>query len=439
MITVAALLVVSISLAVVPRAPVIADHVGVAICKVLAIADGRSCAPAINSPTDHIPPQPCVTGTQTGSYGAELSVLVVKGSDNRMYEIAKLSDGRYRVTLLQQSNVGLEVGVGAGVTLTVEDNTVGGSATADASASLGLQAGQTWYVDSQSAAQDLINYQLENTVKDYTIGGGPLRSLVDWGEKELGLGYQPPEPDETTVAGGMVLDASAEATDLVDHAGASVGATAMLGVRTSKSGDTTVYLSTKVEGEAGLQALGIDTSGMPQFQGAAGKGSLQLVTAVTFDSSGNMSQVTTTAVAAGETKGLVNGLFGNGDPALSNSSSGAQVYTATLPIHSESDRNLAAAYLAATGASQLGGPLIQAAAAVPSVYATTDYLNAVRARGFLTQQTYSTENTTDAAAEASGKLGIELGGGFHVDHGSSEIDDAQYWDGMSWQKWEPCG
>lgn len=439
LISVVALMIVSVGLAVSPQVPVLGSRVREAICKVTSLADGGSCNFAVAPPEQHIPTQPCVLSTETGSGSIDISVVIVKAKDNRSYEVAKLSDGTYRVTLLDEGDVGVGVGVGGGVTVTVDDTKVGETASADVSASLGLQAGQTWYVKSEGDVQNLLNYQIENAVKDYTIGGGPLRGLVDWGESELGIGYHAPDPDETTVAGGLVLDASAEATSLVDSAGASVGSTTMLGVKTTKSGQTTVYLNTKVEGEAGLQALGVDTSGMPQFQGAGGEGSLQMVTAVTFDNDHNMTDVTTTVTEAGKTRGLATTLMGDGDPGLDNENAGAIVYTASLPIHSDADRNTALAYLAATGANQLGGPFLQAASLVPGMYATTDYLNAVRAHGYLTQQAYTAESSTPLAAHASGEVGIELGGGFEFKHGSTELDNAQYWDGTSWQKWEACG
>src|SRR5207244_688317 len=117
------------------------------------------------APDRHQPTEPCVLGTTTGSAGGEVSVVIVKVGDNRSYEVARLSDGRYRVTLLEQGTVGAEVGVGGGVVLTVGDRTVGADASADASAALGIQAGQTWYVNSQGDVQDLLNYQIETAAK----------------------------------------------------------------------------------------------------------------------------------------------------------------------------------------------------------------------------------------------------------------------------------
>lgn len=69
---------------------------------------------------------------------------------------------------------------------------------------------------------------------------------------------------------------------------------------------STVYLTSTVDGQAGLQSLGVDTLGDP-VPGAKLEGKLQ-VNAVTFDSIGNMVNVQVAALAAGTSSGVASAL-----------------------------------------------------------------------------------------------------------------------------------
>ena len=440
MVAVAALVAVSVLLAAVPNAPFVGSKFREAVCQIISLGQG-DCG-GVTSPEAHRPTEPCVIHSDSTTSEGEVAVIFVTAKNGRTYEVAKLSDGRYRITYLSDGAVGVETGVGGGLTVTVNDRNYGGSATADVSAALDFQSGDVWYASSEQEAYDILVSAAESDLKDQVVGsGGPLRSIVDWGEDQLGIGAgNPPEPDETFAQGGLVLNASAEATDIAVSAGAEVGATEALGVRTTKDGRTTVYLSTTVQGEAGLQSVGIDPNTLdPQFIGAQANGKLQLVTAVTFDSSGNMVEVSTTATAAGESKGLVTALFGgSADPSLTNSVSTATVYRATLPIKTDADKMLAEQYLMATGVMQLGGPIAMTLTAAPAAYATTEFLTAARNRGQLTQQSFDTNNTTVVGVEAEGKLGVELGVDYKLKTGELTSTGGQYWDGVNWQTWQGC-
>jgi hypothetical protein len=115
------------------------------------------------------------------------------------------------------------------------------------------------------------------------------------------------------------------------------------------------------------------------------------------------------------------------------------VFKAALPIRTDADRDTALKFLAASGAAQLGGPLVQAATAVPGALATSDFLDAARDRGTVTDVNYGVDSETDFEAQGSGKLGVELGGGLEVKHESLESQGGRYWDGTGWQPWAACG
>lgn len=75
----------------------------------------------------------------------------------------------------------------------------------------------------------------------------------------------------------------------------------LLGKRTPRAGNTTVYFKCTVRGAAGLQYVG---DGL-QFEGAQVAGAVDLITAATYDGDGVLREVSTTAMAAGESKGAV--------------------------------------------------------------------------------------------------------------------------------------
>lgn len=438
MIGAAALVAGALMIFMVTNSPQIAQSVKYAVCTILGGQDCGSRPPLLDP---HRPVEPCVVSTTNGSMNREVEIIFVTASDGRAWEVARLNDGTYRVTLVQSSSEGVEAGVGAGVTLTINDRTVGGSAVAEASASLQVRQGSTWYLPDAESVSRLMGEEAEDTIEDEVLGdGGPFRWVWERGQDAAGAitgngDYEFPEADEVFAQGGVVLNASVEATAITDSGGAEVGITEALGVRTGRTG-TTVYLRTKVEGKAGLQQIGIDPDGV-QFEGTELEGSLELVTAVTFDSSGAMTQVSTTATTAGASSGAVNALFGgSSDPALSNQQSSAMVYQATLPIRSDGDRRTATNFLIATGVSQLGG--FNLTTAVPTALATAAFVDAAQDRGYVTRQQFDTEDTTVFGFDAEGKLGIELGASAEVTSGSTRATDADYWNGVSWTEWAGC-
>lgn len=434
---IAAMLVAGVILAATPQARIIGETFSYYVCQVVTFGQG-GCTPPSTSPEAHKPTEPCVLAADGVERNAKIAVLVVTAEDGRRIEIQQLSNGEYRVTVTDTGGVGAEVGVGGGVTLTINDTTVGGSASASAGASVDIKAGEVYHAD-QDSIDDLMDALLQDQIKDSVVGdSGPVRWLTDRATDLVGVSNDLPEPDEVYAEGGISLNASAEATGLTERASAGVSGSRMLGVRTTRDGSTTVYLTTTVSGEAGLQSLGVDTEGNPQFQGAALEGELQVVTAVTFDSEGNMTDVQATASAGGSSSGLAAALFdGSADPSLANQQSGLRVWQATLPIRDSADANAANNFLLAQGVGSIGAwsnPLIAAG----STLATMDFFDAVRSRGTLTQQDYDTDATTVFGVDASGKLGLELGVSANVKQDSMTTTGAQYWDGSQWRTWEEC-
>lgn len=139
----------------------------------------------------------------------EVAVAVVTAASGRRFEVARLSDGRYRVTQLVGDSVGLETGVGGGVTVTWKDRTAGGSATADVGGSLDISDGRVWYTSDPREVERMVSEDGEDAIESIVAGrGGPVRSAWE-GVQDLagwisGNGdYEFPEADETFTEGGV--------------------------------------------------------------------------------------------------------------------------------------------------------------------------------------------------------------------------------------------
>jgi hypothetical protein len=434
---IAAMLVVGLIVAATPQARIIGETFSYYVCQVVTFGQG-GCTPPSSPPDAHKPTEPCVLTQDGVERNQKVSVLVFTASDGRRIEVQKLSNGEYRVTVTDTGGAGAEVGVGGGLTVTVNDTTVGGSATAGAGGSIDIKAGDVYYAD-QDEIGGLMDALLQDQVKDAVVGdNGPVRWLTDQATNLVGIGHDLPNPDETYAEGGISLNASAQATGLTDSAKAGVSVGELLGTRTNRDGTVTVYLKANVSGEAGLQTLGVDVEGNPQFQGAKLDGKLEVVTAVTFDSEGNMTNVQATASAGGSSSGIAAALFGgSADGDLANQESGLHLWQATLPIKSTADQNTANQFLLAQGVGALGGwtnPL----AGVAGVITTQNFFDAARSHGTLTQQDYDTSSNTVFGVDASGKLGVELGVSASVKEDSMTTTGAQYWDGSQWVDWEEC-
>ena len=144
---IAAVLVVALLTAVMPQARIMGETYSYWICKVVTFGQG-SCTPPSTSPEAHQPTEPCVLTANGVERNEKISVIVFTASDGRRIEVARLSNGEYRLIVTDTGGAGLETGVGGGLSITVNDRTVGGTAAASAGVSLDLKAGQVYYTDA---------------------------------------------------------------------------------------------------------------------------------------------------------------------------------------------------------------------------------------------------------------------------------------------------
>ncbi len=443
---------VVLSLTLAGRIPAISSTVRWAICMVVTLGQG-GCSRSVPSSDAHAPDTPCVQSSSAASINRDVEIVIVRGEASNAYEVARMSDGRIRITELLAAGGGVEVGVGGGITVAYGDSGYGASATADASAVLGINGGRVWYVTDEQEASRIVSNLQGDAIQDTVAGGspvlGPLWS-IGRGAVDLVTGHDSsmPPPDEVYAEGSLALNASAEATGIVQNASGSAGITTVLGARRAADGYVTVYLQTDVEAAAALRTTAPAQQGSvwPVPSGAGGSGTARLVTAVTFDSSGTMVEVSATGAASGESAGLVSALFGGpADPSLSNQAAGGTVYRASLPIRTSADAQVATTYLTEVGATQISfgtlgtvTPLAPAHTGAFGPAAVAAYLDAAHRQGVVTRQSFS-DNSSGYGAQASGKLGVELGGGLSYETLDRTSTEASYWDGAAWTPWTACG
>ncbi len=450
-VAIGAVVAVVLSLSLAARIPAVSSTVRWAICMVVTLGQG-GCSRSVPGIDAHTPDTPCVQSSSAASINRDLEIVLVRGEASNAYEVARMSDGRIRVTELLSAGGGVEVGVGGGITVAYGNSTYGASATADASAVLGINGGRVWYVTDESEASRIVSNLQGDAVQDTVAGGspvlGPLWSLGR-GALDLVTGHDSsmPVPDEVYAAGSLALNASAEATGIVQNGSGSAGITTVLGARKAADGHVTVYLQTDVEAAAALRTLAPGQNSLwPEPSGSAGSGTARLVTAVTFDSSGTMVEVSATGAASGESAGLVSALFGGpADAGSSNRVAGGTVYRASLPIRTSADAQVATTFLTEVGATQISFGTLGALTPLPPAHtgafgpaAVATYLDAAHRQGVVTRQSIS-DNSSGYGAQASGKLGIELGGGLSYEMLDRTSTEASYWDGAAWTPWTACG
>jgi len=402
----------------------VGQRVAFAVCKAITI--GGDCGTPGDPPlSQKRPSDSCVLSDNSVSANREVAVLDVTAKNGRSYEVSQLSDGTYRVA---------EV-AGAGVSVTAKGHQSDGYVGADGETGLQFRSGPVYYAQDTAELDQLINAEADDTVEDGVFGDGPVRALWEGGQRLAGAltgtkddGFGP--PDEIYAEGGVVVNAAAEATGLADHSTVNLAESEGLGVRTTKTGLTTLYLKTGVRGESNLQLLGIDTEGL-DFSSAASE--LDLLITVTFDSSGHLIGVGTQATGSGGSKGVVSALF-KGRP----TASGTTAYRAELPVKNDQDRTTALAFLSASGITQLVGPHAQVVTTVPGISAMSNFQKAAAGNGTVTQQNLSTRTDTPFAVKAADKLRLDLGAPAAVSTSKLASTGGQYWDGNQWQAWTDC-
>jgi hypothetical protein len=446
MYAVAAVLAVAVTLVLASATPVIGDRLRQALCMVTSLGQG-SCESSTTSALDHKPIDPCVV-TAKGHTGAVEGGIVLTLGANEKLLIEKLNNGKSRVTRGVGSTVGVTGGVGANISGTWNNKTVGVAASADASAGVTFSGGEVYYANSDEEVNELVAAHVQEVAKTAILSGqlAPLRSLVDFAEEHTGIGTTFPPPDEVYVAGSVQGAAAGQLTLLPADAQAGGESQSLLGSRWGADGSSTTYYQTSLAGKltAGTWA-GDEQTNQTVYAKAGLEGKKAQIIEVERDSKGNITSVRAKSVVDTTTGVSEKGGDVNDGPGEK------QTYTeivTELPILTPGDQSIANNYLSAVGVAPLLGVKALPLAAgsyqsgsnpLDALAPTKEFAQAARERGYVTRQTFD----NGESGSYGGKFGVEalakIGGGVTVDRVNRSSTGAEYQNGTAWVPWKGCG
>lgn len=412
-IVLAAILVAATTGTIVQASPQLRAEVSYRICQILSVAGGGGCeAPgSVPSAEDRVPDEPCVVGSQQGSVSVTGS-FVVSVTAGKELLVEQLSDGTFRVSEVDLGSVGVGVGPGLDISVTIDGKKYGAVATASADALLAGKTGRTWYADDESSVQDIMNGLVAEEALDQVapelpgpkdvplinqipglgdLGGppNPTRELIEAFIGDL------PDPDETFVEGGIEGNAGAAISGITAGAGAQGGLGVYLGSKRTPDGWVAYYRG-EIKGST-FATLGADD--------ASASGKMEAIYAVNLGQDGVPESVTLTAglTYAAETGSLT-----------TNTDDQTYVETqATVPLTGDPAQD------AATMAVLTGNP-----------FATQAFVEAAQERGQITQSSYSQDPNTYGLTVGGELLG-DYGGGITADLTNRSLTDSSYWDGTA--------
>jgi hypothetical protein len=442
-VTVIALVVVA-ALVVTLTATGLGPKLSTELCRLIAAIEGNSgasCGSAsgaggIRSAEDHVPLQECVVSNTGGENSVNATVVVTLDS-GETWLIEQLGDGRYKLTYQVQGGASISLGVGGGVTVTVDNTTYGGEASASISGGLQIAGGQSFYVSSIDAANQLLDQRRVAAAKSSL---GPLRGPVDsvlsfFGEDQT---LQHLQADEWFVEGGMNANASAAAgggvPGMSGYASAGASEEAYLGHTQRLDNTSTDYLRMSASVDVSASSSVAAGDGSVAFLTAGVGGEISGVVEIDRDANGNPVAMRMVSTVGGYAQADISGA--GADTPYGGSS--YTTHTAQIPLETASDKQVAARVLQTLGILYVRGVTdvgdVGQRAWTPSQFvdAATDFGNLAADRGYMWEQKYTNDSSTDFAVQADGTLGISLGIGEKSTSSTMHTTSYTYWDGRAW-------
>lgn len=427
-----------------------ADHLAAALCRGTAAIDGSSGASCAVAPErsaeDYVPPQPCVVSGSGGEKNANVSFAVtLEGGETWLIE--ELGDESYRLTHQGDVGASIGIGIGGGVTMTVDDTAYGASAQASASAGLTVAGGETFYVDSNEQALELLTQQRQDATKDGLVGdSGPARWVTDkvggwFGDDQEGENRQ---PDEWFVEGGVDGGASAEieggVPGLTADASAEAALEQFLGTTQRSDGTSTDYLRAEMSADASLSG---DTSGAlddEEFLTTGAGGEMSALVEIDRDENGDPVAMRIVSAVGGHAE------FDTADDKddLESTASNITSRTMQIPLGSDDDREVAGRFLQTMGVAYVPGVTdpsdIGSAAVTPSRFRelASDLGDLARERGYIYEQEYTSDSSADFAAQVDLKMGAITGVGVEDASSSRVTTGYRYWNGQEMVERSGC-
>lgn len=367
----------------------------------------------------HKPTDPCTTHQHSQNFNAGLG-LVVDVEINEGIVTEKLSNGHYRVTDKRGEKVGVSTGYGGGVEFTVDNQTYGSRASAEAAAKLAEERGVTYEVDSEQAKDGLKNYLLRKKVVDRSTGifGGLVNGVID-----SATHYEPPKPKEIYYQVGAEGSAEAAATQGIAGAKAEIGAAVAIGGKVNlEKGTVTTYY--KVNAQA---------SGRAGVVGAGGQGEVsgEIVVAVTADNNDPDKVLNVSVTGSYDAQIGATTPLGIDNPAPLES---GQVWTASVDLNSKEVSQMTRNFLAAAKVPGFnsGKDSLQ-----ELNQATATFVNAAVDRGVLTRQDVS-KRSSKYGGRASLAYEVVTSAGIGYADETVEFSNGQYYSDGKWNRWEGC-
>lgn len=398
-IVLASILVLATTGAVVQASPQVRDEVSYRICQIASIASGGSCEDPgdveVPTPEERLPDDPCLTSSMSteGSVGGSFTFFT--GNAGKKYMVEEMSDGSFKVTEVDSGGLGVTAGVGAENTVTIDGVDYGYGASADASALLAGEKGNTWYAGDEDELEDLMNTMTKGKVVDAVTPKkilGFIPNPINGAAKDL-VGGDLPDPDEQFIEGGIEGDAGASATAIVAGAGADVSLGGYLGGKRTPDGYT-AYYRTELEGSAfGTLYVGEGTL----------NGKVDGLIEINTDSSGKPTSVKVTS-----------GMAGKADLQYTTQSDAVEYTEVVVEVPLTGDVTEDASTLA-----MLSSPLT-----------ADDFVREAQERGTVTRTVYEDDSNTYGYSGEIGlgpKVGIDISGDLTM----RDMTEASYWDGTS--------
>jgi hypothetical protein len=405
------------------------ETVAAQLCRFFNTITGQSTASCgtggVRSAEDHKPPQPCVVSSIGGGSGARVSVFIVTAEGGATWTIEELSNGEYVVTLEGEGGLAASGSVGARVSVTVDDKTYGDGVFIGVDKGVRIAGGQSFNAPSLDAAYEIIAQQTQDTVKDiYTFGGnnffrdGVDKFLSIFGDDQE---YEKLEPDEWFVEGGVSLSAYGDGGFRLPGMGAYAGSELEGGVFAGsthrRDGTRTDYLEVEVSGSgnvggsAGYYSLDAGAS----FEGSA-------LVEIDRDANGDPTAMRLVYSYGGSAEYEGSGQAGAGV-------NGFTARTVEIPLDSESSRAVAGNLLRSMaipyvpGLTDLGDPNSPTIPIVGFGPALDDFYDLAYERGYVSEQDYTKDTTTDFGLQADLSIpyAVKVGGGFGVEATHTEM------------------
>jgi hypothetical protein len=394
-----------------------------------ALGIGGGCAPLSPFDADYKPVK-CKVSSSTTDVTFGVKVLIVKLGQNTTMTTVYNSDGTVDVSIANEDEAGVEVGIGAGAHVDTGEGSFRPGAKAEAGAVLTGQSQQTWQFPNADEAERFRNQLIREFAVEVT--GSPLVAAANWLYDQVSGGPSLPSPTSVTEAGGgeAYADASANVPLIVEgKAGAEAGIV-LSRTRGTKDGKpyTEIAVAVDLTGSASVDLFGAGVGGERTGTG---------VMKIRYDDQGRPTSVTFVSTQRGNftgTLGQPNGLkdFANLKKIISAQAGGggqeAVVVTTTVYLDTAERRELFEQWgsgLAVGGAASSAWDALWAEPGTAANAQAGEFGELLRTTGRTSVVTYD-GTVLDFGGGVEGKLGVQAGVDIGVGHDTEQATSAYY-------------